>query len=150
MIQPKFASVKRLRSGENGWNSSSSLPGKKAKTLRVDQQSPYGNGQFVQLSDCPNRSWMGIFKMPIGPFGMYDQIGLDTIAEILGHWAEILNDGAVRRRVEYLKKWTSQGFLGAKSSRGFYRYPARAYVGSGFLSEGKVSSNSVLLTDRAQ
>jgi 3-hydroxybutyryl-CoA dehydrogenase len=86
-----------------------------------------------------DRSWMGIFKMPIGPFGMFDQIGLDTIAEILGHWAETLNDDASRRRVEYLKAWMAQGFLGAKSSRGFYRYPSPAYVGSGFLSGEKVS-----------
>jgi 3-hydroxybutyryl-CoA dehydrogenase len=50
-----------------------------------------------------DRSWMGIFKMSIGPFGMCDQIGLDTIAEILGHWAETLKDDAGRRRVEYLK-----------------------------------------------
>jgi 3-hydroxyacyl-CoA dehydrogenase len=55
---------------------------------------------------------MGIFKMPIGPFGMFDQLGLDTIAEILGHWAETLNDDAGRRRVEYLKAWMAQGFLG--------------------------------------
>jgi 3-hydroxyacyl-CoA dehydrogenase len=97
-----------------------------------------------------DRSWMGIFKMPIGPFEMFDQIGLDTIAEILDHWAETLNDDARRRRVEYLKTWTAQGFLGAKSHRGFYRYPSPTYVGSGFLSEGKVSSNSVPLTDSAQ
>ena len=35
-------------------------------------------------------------------------------------------------------------------SRGFYRYPSPAYVGSGFLSGGKVSSTPVPLTDRAQ
>ena len=38
-----------------------------------------------------DRSWMGIVKMPIGPFGIFDQIGLDTSAEILDHWAEALN-----------------------------------------------------------
>ena len=70
-----------------------------------------------------------------------DQIGLDTIAEIVGHWAETLNDDAGRSRVEYLKTWTAQGFLGVKSSRGFYRYPSPAYAAPGFLSGGKVSSN---------
>jgi 3-hydroxybutyryl-CoA dehydrogenase len=45
-----------------------------------------------------DRSWMGIYKMPIGPFGMFDRIGLDTIAELLGHWAETLNDDAGGRR----------------------------------------------------
>jgi len=97
--------------------------------------------QGVTSFEDIDRSWMGIYRMPIGPFGMFDQIGLDTIAEILGHWAETLNDDAGRRRVEYLKTWTAQGFLGVKSSRGFYRYPSPAYAASGFLSGGKVSSN---------
>ena len=51
-----------------------------------------------------DRSWMGIFKMPVGPFGMFDNIGLDTIAEILRHWAETLNDDAGRRRVAFLRQ----------------------------------------------
>jgi 3-hydroxyacyl-CoA dehydrogenase, C-terminal domain len=43
-----------------------------------------------------DRSWMGIFKMPVGPFWMYDQIGLDTIAEILaqGTIATMQGNGA--------------------------------------------------------
>ncbi len=80
-----------------------------------------------------DRSWMGIFKMPIGPFGMFDQIGLDTIAEISHHWAETLNDDAGRKRVAFLRSLTSKGFLGAKSGQGFYRYPAPAYAQPEFL-----------------
>ena len=97
--------------------------------------------QGVASFEDVDRSWMGIYKMPIGPFGMFDQIGLDTIAEIMAHWAETLNDNAIGRRVEYLKEFTGQGFLGVKSSRGFYRYPSPAYAASGFLSGGKISSN---------
>jgi 3-hydroxybutyryl-CoA dehydrogenase len=83
--------------------------------------------------------------MPIGPFGMFDQIGLETIAEIMGHWAETLNDDAIRRPVEYLKTWAVQGFLGVKASRGFYRYPSPDYAASGFLGGGKVSANVMLI-----
>jgi 3-hydroxybutyryl-CoA dehydrogenase len=88
-----------------------------------------------------DRSWMGIFKMPIDPFGMFDRIGLDTIAEILDHWAETLDDDADRRRVKYLKTLTAQGFLGTKSARGFYLYPSPAYAASEFPAGGKVPSN---------
>jgi 3-hydroxyacyl-CoA dehydrogenase len=78
--------------------------------------------------------------MPIGLFAMFDQIRLDTIVEIMRYWAETLNDHDIRRRVEYLERWTTQGFLGVKSSRGFYRYPSPAYAESGFLSGGKIST----------
>jgi 3-hydroxybutyryl-CoA dehydrogenase len=92
--------------------------------------------QGVASFEDIDRSWMGIFKMPIGPFGMFDRIGIDTIAEILDHWAETLNDDVARRRVKYLKTLTAQGFLGTKSGRGFYLYPSPAYAASGFLAAG--------------
>jgi 3-hydroxybutyryl-CoA dehydrogenase len=90
--------------------------------------------QGVASFEDIDRSWMGIYKMQIGPFGMFDQIGLDTIAEIMGYSAEALNDDAIRRRAEYLREFTVQGFLGVKSNRGFYQYPSPAYAASGFLS----------------
>ena len=34
-----------------------------------------------------DRAWMGIFKMPIGPFGMLDGVGLDTVWHISDYWA---------------------------------------------------------------
>jgi 3-hydroxyacyl-CoA dehydrogenase len=76
--------------------------------------------------------------MPIGLFAMFDQIRLDTIVEIMRYWAETLNDHDIRRRVEYLERWTTQGFLGVKSSRGLY--PSPAYADSLFLSGGKIST----------
>jgi 3-hydroxybutyryl-CoA dehydrogenase len=80
-----------------------------------------------------DRAWMGIFKMPIGPFGMMDRIGLDTIQKITAYWAKTLNDPAAERRAAFLEKLTSQGFFGAKSNRGFYTYPAPAYSQADFL-----------------
>ena len=76
---------------------------------------------------------MGIFQMPMGPFGMFDGIGLDSLAEVLNHWAETLNDDAGRRRVAFLKRWVDQGCLGRKTNRGFYTYPEPAYARPGFL-----------------
>ena len=94
--------------------------------------------QEVATVENVDRSWMGIFKMPIGPFGMFDGIGLDSLAEVLNHWAEALHDDAGRRRVAFLRRWTDQGFLGTKSQRGFYTYPSPAFARPGFLtgSEG--------------
>ena len=93
--------------------------------------------QGVATFENVDRSWMGIFRMPIGPFGMFDGIGLDSIAEILNHWAETLDDDAGRRRVAFLKGWTDQGFTGAKAQHGFYTYPDPAYARPGFLAGGE-------------
>ncbi|MDE1170994.1 MAG: 3-hydroxyacyl-CoA dehydrogenase NAD-binding domain-containing protein [Verrucomicrobium sp.] len=90
-------------------------------------------GEVATVEDV-DRAWMGIFRMPLGPFGMFDNIGLDTIAEISAYWAETLNDDAGRRRVAFLKKMTAEGKLGTKAGRGFYEYPDPAYARPGFLS----------------
>ncbi len=34
-----------------------------------------------------DRSWRGITKLPIGPFGMMDVVGLDTVWHICRYWA---------------------------------------------------------------
>jgi 3-hydroxybutyryl-CoA dehydrogenase len=89
-------------------------------------------GGIASIEDV-DRAWMGIFKMPIGPFGMMDQIGLDTIQKITLHWARALNDPAAAKRAAFLEKLTAQGFCGAKTNRGFYTYPDPAYAQADFL-----------------
>ena len=83
-----------------------------------------------------DRAWMGIFKMPIGPFGMMDQIGLDTIHKITLHWANALNDPAAQKRAAFLEKLIAQGNCGTKTNRGFYIYPEPAYAQADFLRRG--------------
>ncbi len=80
-----------------------------------------------------DRSWMGVFCTRIGPFGMFDGIGLDSLLEVIRHWAEALDDEAGRRRVEFLRRWVDQGWLGHKTGRGFYTYPNPAYKRRGFV-----------------
>jgi len=92
-------------------------------------------GGVASLEDV-DRAWMGIFKMSIGPYGMMDQIGLDTTLRVTAHWARALNDQAAEQRAAFLEKLTSQGFLGAKTNRGFYTYPDPAYLRPDFLQTG--------------
>jgi 3-hydroxybutyryl-CoA dehydrogenase len=94
-------------------------------------------GGIASIEDV-DRAWMGIFKMPIGPFGMMDQIGLDTIQKITVHWARALNDPVAEQRAAFLEKLTSQGFFGTKTNRGFYTYPAPAYAQADFLQRNSV------------
>ena len=60
------------------------------------------------------------FGMPMGPFTLTDEVGLDVGSKVL----HILADGLGERfkPVEIFEKIYAQGFLGKKSGKGFYRY----------------------------
>jgi 3-hydroxybutyryl-CoA dehydrogenase len=66
-----------------------------------------------------DRSWMGNFKMPIGPFGILDEVGLDTAWHIVKN----RKDGRSRKFAALLEEYVQAGKLGQKSGEGFYSYP---------------------------
>ena len=76
-----------------------------------------------------DRSFMGNFSLKIGPFGMLDDIGLDTV------WHVTKNTGnpALEPLLELLDTYISAGKLGIKTGEGFYSYPAPAYLQPDFL-----------------
>ena len=80
-----------------------------------------------------DRAWMGVTKMPIGPFGMLDVVGLETVWHITDHWAQVTKDPSLRARADFFKEYVDQGWLGVKSGRGFYTYPNPAYQQPEFL-----------------
>ena len=66
-----------------------------------------------------DRSWMGNFKMPMGPFGILDEIGLDTAWHVI----HVFKDEKSKRFSKLLKSFIDKGNLGKKVGRGFYTYP---------------------------
>jgi 3-hydroxybutyryl-CoA dehydrogenase len=76
-----------------------------------------------------DRSWMGNMKTAIGPFGMLDQVGLDTA----WHVTHNMKDEKSRRFAELLKTYVEAGKLGVKTGEGFYTYPNPAYREVGFV-----------------
>jgi 3-hydroxybutyryl-CoA dehydrogenase len=76
-----------------------------------------------------DRSWMGNFKMPMGPFGILDEIGLETA----WHVTRNNRDEKSIRFAELLESYVSRGKLGKKTGEGFYKYPDPAYKREGFL-----------------
>ena len=76
-----------------------------------------------------DRSWMGNLGTRIGPFGMMDQVGLDTVLHILSARTD-------RRSVafrELIAPMVAAGRLGRKSGEGFYAYPDPAFARAEFL-----------------
>jgi len=76
-----------------------------------------------------DRSFMGNFKLPMGPFGMLDQVGLDTALHIISARTD-------RRSVSFaslLRSLVEQGKLGFKSGEGFYTYPDPEFSQPEFL-----------------
>jgi len=80
-----------------------------------------------------DRAWMGILRAPVGPFGMMDSVGLETVWKITDYWAETLNDKQSKKNAQFLKEFVDAGNLGIKSGKGFYNYPDTEYFQPEFL-----------------
>ncbi len=76
-----------------------------------------------------DRSWMGNFKMPRGPFGIIDEIGLDTA----WHVTNPNKDEKSKRFAALLKSYIDQGKLGRKTGEGFYKYPNPKFMEADFI-----------------
>ncbi|MGA2872756.1 MAG: 3-hydroxyacyl-CoA dehydrogenase [Candidatus Dormibacteria bacterium] len=80
-----------------------------------------------------DRAWMGVMKMPIGPCGMLDGVGLDTVWHITDYWARTSGDAQTRKNADFVKAYVDRGWCGIKSGQGFYRYPNPAWAAPGFV-----------------
>ena len=76
-----------------------------------------------------DRSFMGNFRLPLGPFGMIDQVGLDTALHIANNNKGQQGDAFAA----ILKPLVDEGKLGIKTGEGFYKYPNPEYAQSDFL-----------------
>ena len=76
-----------------------------------------------------DRSFMGNFGTPIGPFGMMDQVGLDTAHHIVS----VRTDRKSVEFAAFIKDYIEQGKLGFKTGEGFYKYPNPEFMSHDFL-----------------
>lgn len=76
-----------------------------------------------------DRSWMGNFKMEMGPFGVLDTVGLDTA----WHITSVQQDKKSQAFAALLKSYIDQGKLGVKTGEGFYKYPKPRFKDSDFI-----------------
>lgn len=76
-----------------------------------------------------DRSFMGNFKTAAGPFGMLDQVGLDTAL----HITSVRSDPKSVGFSKLLREKVDAGQLGYKTGAGFYTYPNPEYAEPDFL-----------------
>ena len=73
----------------------------------------------VSTPEEVDRIWRLSLGTALGPFRMMDRIGLDIALAVEEHYATI-RDGIPAAPRELLRDYVDMGFLGLKSSRGFY------------------------------
>ena len=84
-----------------------------------------------------DRAWMGVTHMAIGPFGLMDSVGIDSVWKVTDYWANKLDDEQNKKNAAFLKKYIDEGNFGQKSGKGFYSYPDPAYLRPDFI-KGKL------------
>ena len=81
-----------------------------------------------------DKTWMITSGVKMGPFGIIDMVGIETIYNIEKHWGEQSNDQGILDRAAYYKKnFIDKGNLGVKTGEGFYTYPNPKYKDPDFL-----------------
>jgi 3-hydroxybutyryl-CoA dehydrogenase len=80
-----------------------------------------------------DRAWMGIMQTAVGPFGIMDSIGLETIWKVTDYWANVTQDPQSRMNGDFVKQYVDEGNLGVKTGKGFYSYPNPAFFSPDFM-----------------
>jgi 3-hydroxybutyryl-CoA dehydrogenase len=90
-----------------------------------------------------DRAWMLLFGTPQGPFGMMDQIGLDSIQRVEMQYHRDSGDPR-DAPPKILNALVEAGHLGEKTGHGFYRWPNPDFTKPGWLTkEPPWDSNSI-------
>ena len=86
---------------------------------------------FVDFKDI-DRGWMIFTGMPLGPFGLMDNVGLDVVYDIEMVYYNESKDPK-DRPPEALKSMIERNELGVKTGKGFYTYPDPEYTKPEFV-----------------
>jgi len=80
-----------------------------------------------------DRTWMISMSTPMGPCGLMDVIGMETVVNVLQLRAAAGEPGIDERIVYFKKHFLDRNRLGTKTGEGFYRYPSPAFQQPDFL-----------------
>ncbi len=112
-------------------------PGYVINTMLVPLINASGNLLMNGVADVESidKTWMIGTGASIGPFGMIDMIGMQTMYNIDVLFGNANSDQALLDRAAYIKEnYIDKGKLGLSSGEGFYSYPNPAFKQDDFLS----------------
>ena len=94
--------------------------------------------QEVASFEGVDRVWMIAQNQTVGPFGMLDEIGIDTYMAMLRKDLPMMRylKESISGISKFLGTYVERGDLGVSSGRGFYSYPEPQYGREGFLYDG--------------
>lgn len=76
----------------------------------------------------------------MGPCGLIDVVGMNTIYNIFSHWSEVNSDAQMGKNAAYIKEhFLEKGLLGLAAGEGYYKYPNPTYQATDFLDVPDVS-----------
>jgi 3-hydroxyacyl-CoA dehydrogenase len=91
---------------------------------------------FNEVSDIESidKTWMISMGTKIGPFGVMDMIGMQTMYNVNMLWGQKLNNQELLDLAALLKEtYIDKGKMGVSTGEGFYKYPNPKYADSDFL-----------------
>lgn len=97
---------------------------------RIEALKMWAEG-YAEFQDI-DRAWMIFLRMPFGPFGLMDRIGLDTVYNVHAYYYSETKDLS-KKPPDKLKEMIDRGELGIKTGKGFYSYPVPEYATPDFL-----------------
>jgi 3-hydroxybutyryl-CoA dehydrogenase len=82
-----------------------------------------------------DRAWMIASSQANGPFGILDQMGIDTFLEVFESQVKmrVFSPESQALIMNYLKQFINRNELGEKSGKGFYDYPNPEYMKPEFI-----------------
>jgi 3-hydroxyacyl-CoA dehydrogenase len=81
-----------------------------------------------------DKTWMITMQVEMGPFGIMDMIGLETIYNVLHMWGNNMKNDQMLASADLIKReYIEKNKIGMKTKEGFYKYPNPEYSQSGFL-----------------
>jgi 3-hydroxybutyryl-CoA dehydrogenase len=87
-----------------------------------------------------DRTFMWLSGAPVGPMGLVDMVGMNTVYNVLAHWGRETGDTQMLANADYIKtNLIDRGWLGLQTGRGYYEYPSPAYQRAGFLEVPDIS-----------
>lgn len=105
-------------------------------SLLVPLLDAAGDLLFRGVSDAESidKTWMISTGAKVGPFGIMDAVGMETMYNIGMLWGEKLGDQDKIDRSNWIKtNFIDKGNMGLSSGEGFYKYPNPKYLDVDFL-----------------